>query len=90
MRDTKPELEMTIEGDFVEPPKPPLVTRILISAILIAIIAGAASLAAFILGLALFILPIAVGAGVIAWLAFRYQLWRARRSVSGQRDVWRP
>jgi len=74
----------------VSPPKPPIATRILIWAVVIAVLAGALSVAAFALWLAFIILPVALAAGVIAWLAYRYQLWRARSSVSQQRDVWRP
>jgi hypothetical protein len=90
MRNQPPDLDMTIEGTFVSPPKPPIATRILIWAVVIAVLAGALSVAAFALWLAFIILPVALAAGVIAWLAYRYQLWRARSSVSQQRDVWRP
>jgi hypothetical protein len=85
-----PDLDMTIEGQFVVPPKPPLATRILIWAVVIAVLAGGLSIAAFALWLALIILPVALAAGVIAWLAFRYQMWRARSRFSGRQDLWRP
>jgi hypothetical protein len=58
-------------------------------AIVIAIIAGGLSLAAFALWLALLILPVAFGAAVVAYVVFRYRVWRAQRSVSSQRNVWR-
>jgi membrane protein implicated in regulation of membrane protease activity len=89
-KDRVPELEMTIDGDFVSPPKPPLSTKIMIWAIVIALIAGGLSLAALALWLALLILPIAVGAAVVAWALFRYRLWRDRQLLRNQRDVWRP
>jgi hypothetical protein len=85
-----PELDMTIEGEFVSPPVAPLTSRILMWAVAVAIIAGALSLAAFALWLALLILPVALGAAVIAWAMFRYRLWRAQRSMGGQRNVWHP
>ena len=93
MRREPPQLEMTLDGEFRTPPKPPLLTRVLVWAVIIAIIAGGLTVAAFALWLALLILPVALGAAVVAWLIFRYQVWRAGKSgpdsqPSG-RDVWR-
>ena len=85
-----PELDMTIEGEFVAPPKAPISTRILMWAVVIAGIAGALSMAAFALWLALLILPVAFGAAIIAWAMFRYRMWLAQRSAEVPRDVWRP
>lgn len=85
-----PELDMTIDGAFVSPPTAPITSRILMWAVVIAIIAGGLSLAAFALWLALLILPVAFAAAVVAWGIFRYQVWRAQRSMGGQRAVWRP
>jgi hypothetical protein len=85
-----PELDMTINGEFVSPPKAPISSRILLWAIVVAVLAGALSLAAFALWLALLILPVAFAAGVVAWAMFRFRLWRAQRSMAGQRTVWRP
>jgi hypothetical protein len=85
-----PELDMTIEGEFVSPPRPPIGTRILMWAVIVSVIAGALSLAAFALWLALLILPVALGAAVIAWAMFRYRVWRAQRAMGGQRNLWRP
>ncbi len=85
-----PELDMTIEGEFVSPPTAPISSRILLWAIIVAVMAGALSLAAFALWLALFILPIAVGAGVVAWGLYRFRVWRAQKSLGGQRNLWRP
>jgi uncharacterized membrane-anchored protein len=85
-----PELDMTIDGEFVVPPKPPISSRILMTAIVIAIMAGALSLAAFALWIALIILPVAFAAGVVAWAMFRYRVWRAQQDISARPDVWRP
>ncbi len=52
-----PELEMTLNGEFVSPSVAPVSTRILFWAIVVAAVAGAASLAALALTLALTILP---------------------------------
>jgi hypothetical protein len=57
-----PELEMTLEGDFVSQPKPPVSTRILFWAVVVAVLAGALSLAALALWVAMIILPVAIGA----------------------------
>lgn len=81
---------MTPEGAFVDPPRPPILPRIMLWAIIVAILAGALSIAAFALWLALLILPVAVGAAVVAYGVFRFQVWRAQHSVSGQRNLWRP
>lgn len=85
-----PELDMTIDGEFVRPSRVPISSRILMWAVVIAIVAGALSLAAFALWVALLILPVAFGAAVVGWAVFRYRIWRAQRSVGNQRNVWRP
>ena len=59
-------------------------------AVVIAIIAGGLSLAAFALWLALLILPVAFCAAVVAYVVFRYRVWRAQKSFGNQRSVWRP
>jgi membrane protein implicated in regulation of membrane protease activity len=79
---------MTVNGEFVSPPKVPMSSRILVWAVLVAVIAGALSLAALALWVALLILPVALGAAVVAWAMFRYRVWRAQRSMGGRRDVW--
>ncbi len=81
---------MTVDGEFVSPPKVPLSSRILLWAIVVAIIAGALSLAALALWVALLILPVALGGAAVAWVMFRYRVWRAQQAVAGQRGVWRP
>jgi hypothetical protein len=88
-----PELDMTLEGGFVEPPRPPvppILSRVMLWAIVVAVLAGALSIAAFALWLALLILPVAVGAAVVAYGVFRFQAWRGQQSVSSQRNLWRP
>ena len=81
---------MTINGEFVSPPRAPIVSRIFVWAVVIAVIAGALSVAAFALWIALLILPVAVGAAVVAWAMFRYRIWRAQRAMGAQRTIWRP
>lgn len=80
---------MTPESEFRPRPSVTLGLRIAIAAALVALIAGALALGTFILGLALTLVPIALIAIVIAYAAFRIELWRSRRR-SGQRNVFPP
>lgn len=84
-----PELDMLPDGSFRAPPRTPIVTRIFIWASVIGGVAAALAIAAFALWIALTLLPIAIIAGLIAWLAFRFQLWRGRRDDQARRDIWR-
>ncbi len=80
---------MLPDGSFRQPARPPILTRIFLWAVVIAVIAGGLAAAAFALWLALILVPVALLAGAIAWLAFRFQLWRARNAATQQRNVWR-
>ena len=85
-----PDLDMLPDGNFRQPQRPPIMTRIFLWAVVIAVMAGGLAAAAFALWIALLLVPVALAAAVIAWLAFRFQLWRGRQSVGGgQRNVWR-
>jgi hypothetical protein len=89
MQDRRPvELEMNLQGEFVSPPRPSLLNRVMIWAIAIAVLAGSLTIAALALWLALIILPVALGAAVIAYGIWRYQMWR-RRSAFNRRQVMR-
>ncbi len=86
-----PQLDMTLQGEFVLPPKRSAASsRIMVWAVIVAVVAGGLSLAALALWLALIILPVALAAAAIAWVMFRYRMWRIHRSVGGQRNLWRP
>jgi hypothetical protein len=52
----------------------------------IAVVALALVVASFALWFALILIPVVVVAGAIAWVAFRYQVWRAGWS---QKNRWR-
>lgn len=80
---------MTLQGGFVSPPKRPVTTRIMLWAIVVAVIAGGLSFAALALWVALTILPIALGALVVVWGIYRYRVWRAQMLFSRQRNVRR-
>ncbi len=88
-RQQPPELNMTLEGEFVSPPTAPIATRIMFWAIVIAVIAGGLTLAALALWIAMLVLPIAVGAAVVGYIMFRYRMWRARQ-MHGANAVWSP
>jgi len=77
-----PELELLPDGSY-RPRRPPVAARIFAWAMVIAVVAAALALAAFALWFALILIPVVVVAGLIAWLAFRFQVWRA-----GRRDPW--
>jgi len=80
---------MTPDGQFRPPPRLPLGTRILLAAVLVAMVAGGLAAGAFVLGLALALIPVALIAAAVAYVAFRIEVWRARRSVRGQRNLFR-
>jgi hypothetical protein len=86
MRDRMPvTIDMTPAGEFVRPaPKPALSLgkwplRIGIAATVVALIAGAVTVAALFLWVASLLLPVALVAGAIAYGAFRFQALRNRR-----------
>jgi uncharacterized membrane protein YoaK (UPF0700 family) len=76
-------IEITPEGEIRQPERPPLAMRIALIAAVVALIAGAIAAAALALWVALALIPVAAIAAVVAYLAFRFQLWRSRRSFRG-------
>ncbi len=85
---------MTPDGQFAQPasrPVAPFTARVVGIAILVAVVAGGIAIAAFALWLALTLIPIAIGAALIAYGVVRFRLWRARSGLFGrQRDIYRP
>ena len=77
-----PELDLLPDGSYRQR-RAPVTARIFAWAIVIAVVAAALAVAALALWFALILIPVAIVAGLIAWLAFRYRLWRAGR------DAWR-
>ena len=75
------EIDMRPDGSFRGPAKPPLAARIFFWAILVATITGAVVIAALALWVALALIPLAIGAAIVAYLAFRFQLWRSGVSL---------
>jgi hypothetical protein len=77
-------IDMTPDGDFVSPhpqKRPPggFAVTLGLSAAIVAAIAVAVAVAALVLWVASIMIPVALIAGVVAYAAFRFQLWRARR-----------
>jgi hypothetical protein len=85
-----PLIDIAPDGSFVDPARPPLAAKIGRVALLVAVIAFMAAGAMLALWFALALIPIALGAGLIAWGALRFQMWRAGKSFGGQRNVFRP
>lgn len=86
-----PVLDMTPDGQFIDSrpaaPLPPAGARVLGIALIIAVLAGALAIALLALWVAVQLIPIAIGAGLIAYGAFRFQAWRAGRSL-GRNGNW--
>lgn len=81
-------IEMTLEGDFVsppQPPKPPFGARLILWAIVAAVLALSALIVAVTIWFVAMLLPVILAAAVIAYLAFRYQVWRGTRTFT----IWR-
>lgn len=74
-----PEIELLPDGSY-RVRRPPVAARIFAWAIVIAVAAAGLAIAALALWFALILIPVVLLAAVIAWLAFRYQLWRAGAS----------
>ncbi len=91
-----PVIDMTPDGQFATPARPSSVlpAQVFGVAILVAVVAGAGAIALLALWLAFTLLPIAIGAALIAYGLFRFRLWRARQASGGsfgrQRDIFRP
>jgi fatty acid desaturase len=84
----KPILDMTKEGDFIDPPQTeyfrgafngrqaPLTERIGRTAILVAMLGFVLCVAALALWFALALIPVVLISSAVAWVAYRIQIWR--------------
>ena len=73
-----PEIDLLPDGSY-RTRRPPIAARIFAWAIVIAIVAAALAIAALALWFAVILIPVVIVAGLIAWLAFRYQVWKTGR-----------
>lgn len=87
-----PQLELRSDGSFAVPPRRglPWPARIGIAAAVVALAAAGIAGAALALWLVLMLVPVIALSTLIAWGAFRIQLWRARRTSGVRRDLFRP
>ena len=79
---------MTADGRFRQPLRPSLPVQIGLVAAVVAVLAGAIAAAGLVLWAALTLIPVAIAAAAIAWIAFRIQMWRVRRAAAGRRAVY--
>ena len=90
MNRTPPVLDMTPEGTFRTLPRPaggpPLSFKLLVGAVLVAVVAGAVSVAALALWVMSMLLPVAILAGAAAWATLRFRRWQAQQ----RRDLYTP
>jgi hypothetical protein len=83
-----PIIDMTLDGTFVSPPqlpRPPFGARVMVWAIVAVMLAVAALILALTFWFVVLILPLVLGAALVAYVALRYQLWRAGRSFAVRR-----
>ena len=86
-----PVIDMAPDGTFrTKPPgmRAPLSFKLLLGATIVAVLAGAAAVAALALWIAALLLPVVVIAAVVAWGAYKYRAWRRRGVTAGARSVY--
>jgi Flp pilus assembly protein TadB len=92
-RRRSPVIDMRIDGSFPPPRGTSLPMKIAGIALAIATLAGVLALAALVVWLvlwvALILVPVALLAGFVAWVAYRYQAWRRGGSFRSPRNVYR-
>ena len=84
-----PTLDMTPDGAFRRPPQvgPTLSLKLLVGAVLVAMVAGGIAVAAIALWLFSMVLPVLVVAGVAVWGLLKYRQWQLLRG--GARNLRR-
>ncbi len=92
MRNPQPlQIDMTPDGRFRGPVRSSWGPRIIVVAVLVAVVAGGLAIAALALWFALALIPVAIVAVLIAVATLRFQVWRAswraRRSFSRERNL---
>jgi hypothetical protein len=85
------EIDMTPDGRFADTPgvnPAPVASRLFRAAVVIGVLSLVAALVALTLWVALALIPIAIGVGVVAYLAMRFQVWR-RGNLGRGGNPWR-
>ena len=78
-------IDMTPAGDFVGASRPNVSSNSLwplklgLAAAALAAVAGVIAVGAVVLWIAMMLLPVALMAGLVAYAAFKFQVWRNRR-----------
>ncbi len=78
-----PQIDVLPDGSYREVPVrgPSLLTQVGRYALVVAVLAGVIALASLAFWLAISLIPIAIGAGLVAWAAFRFRIWQMSRGV---------
>ena len=86
-----PTLDMLPDGSFRAPPPPPrgvpLSFKLLVGAILVALVAAAIAVAALALWLFSMILPVVIIAGAVAWATLKFRRWQLLRGARNLRPL---
>ncbi len=85
-------IDMTPDGAFRVPPRRagvPLSFKLMVGAGIIAVLAGAASIAALALWVVSLLLPVLVIAAGVAWVSFKYRQWKRTGSLGSERNLSR-
>lgn len=76
-------LDMTPEGEFREPPPPSGLDRLLARfgriAAVVAVVALLLAIAALAFAALAVLIPVGLAAAALAWVSFRWRMWRRRR-----------
>ena len=73
---------MRIDGSFAAPQRrtAPISFKLMVGAILLAVVAGAIAFAALALWILSMVLPVVIGAVLFAWATMKFRRWQASRS----------
>ena len=84
-----PVIDMTLDGAFRTPPRvaagTPLSFKLLVGAVLVAVMAGAIAVAALAIWVVSLLLPVLIIAAGVAWATFHYRRWQHLRGQRGLR-----
>lgn len=86
-----PVIDMAPDGTFRTKPsglRAPLSFKLLLGATIVAVLAGAAAVAALALWIAALLLPVVVIAAAVAYGAYKYRVWRRGASGAAARSVY--
>lgn len=76
----RPEIiDMTADGQFVRPPRPSVADKLMVWAAITAGLAGAVAIGFLALWFAMIAIPVAIVGAGMAYAAWRFRLWQARR-----------